>query len=225
MRVGVARDEAFSFYYQDNLDLLEQLGAELVPFSPLRDKRLPDSLDGLYLGGGFPEVFARELEANRELRAEIAGALDSGLPAYAECGGMLYLCSSLAIPARDGVSPPKEFAMAGFFPERAEMTARLQPFGYITVTLRRDSPLGPAGTRFRAHEFHYSRLLAPEPAGKDASAVLTAEKPDGRSWTGGLCKNNALAMFPHLHFHSCPQAAASFVDQCGRYRKTKGGGA
>ena len=248
IRIGIARDEAFSFYYQDNLDLLEELGARLVPFSPLRDRHLPDSLDGMYLGGGFPEVFAPELEANLELRLRLAEALESGLPAYAECGGMLYLCSTLAVPARDegacasravperdggacasravperdGAHIPERHAMVGFFPEQAEMTTRLQPFGYITVTLRRDTLLGPAGTQFRAHEFHYSRLLAPEPA---APPVFEAEKPDGRVWAGGLCKKNVLAMFPHLHFYSCPQAAANFVEKCGQYRNQKDGGA
>ena len=221
VRIGLAHDEAFSFYYQDNLDLLTELGADIVPFSPLRDEHLPNDLDGLYLGGGFPEMFARELEANRDLRAEIGAALESGLPAYAECGGMLYLCASLTVPARDGSSAPQRFAMAGFFPEQAEMTARLQPFGYVTLTLREDCLIGPAGTRLRAHEFHYSRLLAPDPPSAAAPAVFSAAKADGRTWDGGLSKNNVLAMFPHLHFHSCPEAAARFIERCRRYRRER----
>lgn len=221
-RIGLARDEAFSFYYQDNLELLEALGADLVPFSPLRDKRLPGDLDGLYLGGGFPEVFAAELEANRDLRAETAAALESGLPAYAECGGMLYLCASLAVPAQDEETPARQFSMVGFFPERAEMTGRLQPFGYVTLSLRHDCPLGPAGTRLPAHEFHYARLIGPEAPTESASPVFTAAKADGRSWNGGLLRKNALGMFPHLHFHACPEAAARFVGLCRHYRLQKG---
>ncbi len=221
-RIGLARDEAFSFYYQDNLELLEKLGADLVPFSPLRDTRLPDNLDGLYLGGGFPEVFAGELESNRSLRSEIAVALESGLPAYAECGGMLYLCASLALPAKNSDAPVRRFAMVGFFPEQAEMTGRLQPFGYVTLTLRQDCPLGPAGTRLPAHEFHYARLIGPEVPAESASPVFTAAKADGRSWDGGLLRRNVLAMFPHLHFHACPEAAARFVGLCRQYRLQKG---
>lgn len=221
VRIGLARDKAFSFYYQDNLDLLAELGADLVPFSPLNGARLPDSLDGLYLGGGFPEIFAPELEANRNLRAETAAALEAGLPAYAECGGMLYLCSSLTVPERDGSSGRQRFAMAGFFPQQAEMTPRLQPFGYVTLTLREDCLLGPAGTRLRAHEFHYSRLTAPEPPLTAPPAVFSAAKADGRAWDGGLSKKNTLAMFPHLHFHSCPEAAARFIERCRQYRLEK----
>ena len=220
VRIGLARDEAFSFYYQDNLELLTELGADLVPFSPLRDRHLPGGLDGLYLGGGFPEVFARDLEANRDLRAEIAAELEAGLPAYAECGGMLYLCASLTVPARDGSSGPQRFAMAGFFPEQAEMTSRLQPFGYVTLTLREDCLIGPAGTHLRAHEFHYSRLLAPDPPSAAAPAVFSAAKADGRTWNGGLSKKNVLGMFPHLHFHSCP-AAARFVERCRQRRRER----
>jgi cobyrinic acid a,c-diamide synthase len=216
-RIGLARDEAFSFYYQDTLELLEELGAELVPFSPLRDSSLPEALDGLYLGGGFPEIFALELEANQSMRAAIRAALESGLPAYAECGGLLYLCASLGVPAKDGAAP-RRFAMTGFFPEQAEMTGRLQPFGYITLTLRQDCLIGKAGTRLRAHEFHYARLLAPEAPARPTPAVFAAAKDNGARWPGGLSRENTLAMFPHLHFHSCPRAAARFLERCRHER-------
>ncbi|MDR2489357.1 MAG: cobyrinate a,c-diamide synthase [Desulfovibrio sp.] len=222
VRIGLARDAAFSFYYPDNLELLEDMRAEIVPFSPLRDAGLPAALDGLYLGGGFPEIFARELEANHRLRAEIAAALEAGMPAYAECGGMLYLCASLRVPARATASPPQNFAMAGFFPEQAEMTTRLQPFGYVTLTPHQDCLLGAAGTRLRAHEFHYARLLAPEPPVPPTPAVFSAAKAGGASWKGGLRKRNVLAMFPHLFFHACPQVAARFLKSCRRYRHEKG---
>ena len=215
LRIGVPRDAAFSFYYQDNLDMLESLGAELVYFSPLADASLPPRLDGLYMGGGFPEVFARELEQNYPLRRELLAVLENGLPAYAECGSMLYLCSFLTTRSgADFRSPPSgrpgTFAMTGFFPHAAEMTVRLQqPFGFVTLTLLKDCILGPAGRSFRAHEFHYSRLV--EEPHQNAFRV---DKQDGRTWTGGLVKKNVVAGYPHVHFRGCPEIAQSFIKAC-----------
>jgi cobyrinic acid a,c-diamide synthase len=212
LRIGLPRDAAFSFYYQDALDLLEAAGARLIPFSPLADARLPEDLDGLYLGGGFPEMFAPELAANAALRGELLAALRRGLPAYAECGGMLYLCAGLRCLDANK-EPGDSWPMVGFFPQSAVMTPRLQPFGYVTVTAARDCLLGPKGTRWRAHEFHYARLEQ-EPK----APALLMEKPDGRRWTGGLCDGNVLAAFPHLHFCGCPQTAAAFLRCCADYR-------
>ena len=208
-RIGVARDASFSFYYQDNLDLLERLGAELVFFSPLHDGELPERLSGLYFGGGFPELFAPALEANAALRAAIKNALEEGLPAYAECGGMLYLCERFTgLPGEEGEAAP-EYAMVGFFPQTAEMTTRLQRFGYVTITLRRDCILGAAGSVFPAHEFHYSRLRE-----MIASPAVHVEKPDGRNLAGGMARKNVLACYPPLHFRGCPGAARSFINAC-----------
>jgi cobyrinic acid a,c-diamide synthase len=213
--VGVARDEAFSFYYQDALDLLEEQGARLLPFSPLRDTRLPDGLDGIYLGGGFPEMFAPRLATNQAFRAHLLEALRRGVPAYAECGGMLYLCASLRCLAEDR-TPGQTWPMVGFFPQHAEMTPRLQHFGYVTATLLRDSPLGPKGSQFRAHEFHYARLTD-EPE----SPALLVEKADGTNWTGGLCAGEVFAAFPHLHLCGCPDAARAFLRRCRAYREQR----
>lgn len=238
LRIGVAHDKAFSFYYEDNLEYLRNLGAELVMCSPLGDSALPVNLDGLYLGGGFPEIFAAELEANTSFRHSLTAALEAGLPAYAECGGMVYLCATLRpVPGPDG-TPPRAFAMAGFFPEHAEMTARLQPFGYVDVILEQDCLIGPAGTRFKGHEFHYSRLAGPVLSNQNAarddthapgfspppaapSPVARMEKTDGRSWTGGLQKKNVLAWYPHLHFHGCPEAARFFLEACRAYKLSR----
>lgn len=216
VRIGVPRDEAFSFYYPDNLEILKEMGAELCFFSPLRSSHLPPDLGGLYIGGGFPEVFADALEANSAFRSRLATSLDAGLPAYAECGGMLYLCSSLSLPDagyRYGMDENSEFAMAGFFPEKAEMTSRLQPFGYVTVTLLRDCILGAKGTRFKAHEFHYACLT-----GNSASPLYHIEKVDGRSWNGGLAAGNVVAGFPHIMFHGCPDIAETFIASCRKYK-------
>ncbi len=223
LRLGVAYDSAFSFYYADNLELLEAMGAELVFFSPLRDKHLPHSLDGLYLGGGFPEIFAAKLEANYAFRRDLLAALESGLPTYAECGGMLYLCSFLtpASPASQECSKaPETFSMSGFFPHAAQMTTRLQPFGYVEVTLLRDSILGPAGRTFRAHEFHYSRLCEPV-----AAPALEVRKADGRTWSGGLLRKNVLAIYPHVHFCGCPELARSFLSTCRSFQQARNFGA
>jgi cobyrinic acid a,c-diamide synthase len=223
VRLGVAKDAAFSFYYQDNLDMLEELGAELILCSPLKDDALPENLDGLYLGGGFPEVFAQELEDNLSFRQSLKAALDQGLPAFVECGGLLYLCAGLHV-VPPGETALRRFAMTGFFSQEAEMTDRLQqPFGYVSVTLLQDCVLGRKGDGFRGHEFHYSRLreepgrehpvhATPEPA-------LRLDKPDGRTWSGGLCKNNVLAMYPHVHFHGCPDVARNFIHACRSWQR------
>lgn len=210
VRIGLASDAAFNFYYQDGLDLLSELGAELVPFSPLNDRQLPPGLDGLYLGGGFPEVFAAELAANEGLRAEIREALENGLPAYAECGGLMYLGQRLT--DLDG----RRHSMVGFFPQETIMTKRLQNFGYVEVVFERDTVLGPAGTRIRAHEFHHSRLEGPE-----ADYALDIRKSETRAWPGGLVKNRVLAGYPHLHFQANPALAANFVAECRRQAERK----
>lgn len=201
-RIGVAKDEAFNFYYQDNLDLLESYGAELVYFSPLRD-RMPD-VDGLYIGGGFPELFASGLAENESLRQEIRECSQQGMPIYAECGGLMYLCGSMT--DMDG----KEQPMVGVFDAKASMTSRLQALGYVEVMQEKDGLLGPAGSRMRGHEFHYSLVEADV---KDAMYSMQrgkgiAERRDG------LRMNMTQASYTHLHFGSCPWAAKGLVDSC-----------
>jgi cobyrinic acid a,c-diamide synthase len=232
VRIGLARDAAFSFYYQDNLDLLAEEGATLVPFSPLTDALLPAGLDGLYLGGGWPETFAPELAGNVSMRAAVAAALEAGLPCYAECGGLVYLAKSISTltppsgPAGQG-QDSGPYPLAGFFPCRAVMTGSLQDFGYATVRLLRDTLLGPAGAAFRVHEFHYSRLemenpakAACDPSGANPESLLfpvyAAAKPGGPTRTGGLALRNTLAMYPHVHFQTCPETARSFIRNCRR---------
>ncbi|SBV98830.1 Cobyrinic acid A,C-diamide synthase [uncultured delta proteobacterium] len=208
VRIGVARDSAFSFYYQDNFDLLQTLGAELVFFSPMRDRSLPDALHGLYLGGGFPEVFAQALAANGPMRSAIREAVSGGLPVYAECGGMAYLCVSLADAAGT------VFPMAGVFPHRAVMTGKLQRFGYAEAEFCRETVLGPAGTRVRTHEFHYSRI---EP--EDGTEGCYRMRKDGVTpWRGGLASGNVLAAYPHIHFYSNPSLPRNFLARCGAFK-------
>ncbi len=210
VRLGLARDSAFNFYYQDSLDLLEKMGAEIIPFSPLKDASLPPDLDGLYLGGGFPEVFASDLEANSSLRRDISAALESGLPAYAECGGLMYLNRRLV--DHEG----RAYEMVGFFPHQVVMTKKLQNFGYVEVRFDQGTVLGPAETAIRGHEFHHSRLEGPAP-----EYVATIKKNETRVWRGGLSRKNVLAAYPHLHFYANPDTAGHFLETCRRYSQRR----
>ncbi len=194
-RIAVARDRAFCFYYRDNLELLKALGAELVEFSPLRDVALPNC-DGLYIGGGYPELHARELSENRAMLDSIARAVRSGLPTVAECGGFMLLCERIG-----------EHPMAGVFPTACENTGRLSRFGYVTLRAESDGLLLRAGEEIRAHEFHY--WDADDPGG-----ALTATKPGGRSWRCGCASATMYAGYPHLYFYSNPNAARRFVAAC-----------
>ncbi len=184
-RLGVARDEAFSFYYEENLRMLRESGMEIAEFSPLRDQALPENLSGLYIGGGFPEVFAEQLAANRSMRESVRRALESGLYCYAECGGLMYL--SRAIDGRE---------MVGFFPIECRMTDRLQHFGYAIVE-------DEAGFTYPAHEFHHAVAEPAEPVHR-AFRVRKASAPE-KTWACGYARKNALAGFPHLHFSSHPE--------------------
>jgi len=206
-RIALARDKAFCFYYPSALALLERLGAELVPFSPLADGALPEGTAGLYLGGGYPELHARALSENASLRASVRRALEDGTPTIAECGGFLYLHES--IEDEDGAPWP----MCGVIPARARRTGRLQRFGYITMTARADGLLGPAGTALPAHEFHYWESEAP-------GAAFRAEKPQSaRGWDCAYHTPALYAGFPHFHLCAAPGAAARFVAACEEYRK------
>lgn len=189
-RVAVSRDEAFHFVYEDNLDLLRHLGAEILFFSPLRDAALPEGTDLVWLGGGYPELYARELGENRPMLESLRRHPG---PVYGECGGLMYCLQGLFdVEGR-------EFPMAGLLPGRSRMMPRRQGLGYLEVTAERDSLLAPAGARFRAHEFHYSKL-DPAPGGP---AVFSLRKP----WKGGdeakpdgWAKGRVLAGYTHVHF-------------------------
>lgn len=206
IRIGYARDRAFCFYYEENLRMLRQAGAELVPFSPLHDANLPPALKGLYLGGGYPELHAAELSANTAMLGKIRDFCRSGKPVYAECGGFMYLMKSLR--TRDG----REHPMAGVFDFSCAMHNRHQALGYREISLTASSPLGPGGEKARGHEFHYSQM-----AGDDPSAAQVYETHDrsGKTGVGGYLKANCLASYVHLHFGSNPLMAERFVGACG----------
>lgn len=201
VRVAAARDEAFCFYYEDNFDVLRGLGAEPVPFSPLSDAALPEGIAGLYLGGGYPELYAARLAGNKAMRDAVRQAVSAGLPTIAECGGFLYLQEALA--GEDGVFYP----MAGALPGKARLTKRLQNFGYVTLTAARDGLLSEAGGAIRAHEFHYA--CADEPG-----SAFRAAKPNGKAWDCAWASDTLYAGFPHLYFRSNPDLARRFIEKC-----------
>ncbi len=204
-RIAVARDEAFSFYYEDSFRALREAGAEITFFSPIRDESLPEC-DGLYLGGGYPEIYAAELEKNAAMRESIRAAVLGGLPTVAECGGFLYLQESLE--DADGVP----HAMAGVLPGRGFKTGRLQRFGYSYLAADEYSLLFRKGEKVPVHEFHYWDST-------ENGTDLHAAKPDGRTWECGYASPTLYAGFPHLHFGGEAPLAERFVEAARKERK------
>ena len=215
IRIGIARDEAFCFYYPENLRLLREAGAELIPFSPLRDNRLPQGIKGLILGGGYPELHCSALSRNRELLGEIKGFGMSGRPVYAECGGFMYLVKEIRDLKGD------LYPMVGIFPMKAEMVTGLHALGYREIITRKESMLGPAGTKIRGHEFHYSRIKpAQEGAKKDGFSDFLYSMTDRMAvhdTREGFIRENVLGSYIHLHLGSNPEVAVDFVGFCRRY--------
>ena len=205
-RIGVAKDRAFCFYYEDNFDLLRAAGAELVFFSPLEDQTLPEGLDGLYLGGGYPELYARELSGNQGMRQAIFDWAQSGRPLYAECGGFMYLTEGIG--GDDvGVLP-----MVGVFPVTARMQKKRASLGYREVRLEQDCFFGPAGTMLRGHEFHYSVIDAmPDHIERIYTVNSSVNGDQSRE---GYRQNNVLGGYLHLHFGYNPRMAVEFVQAC-----------
>jgi cobyrinic acid a,c-diamide synthase len=206
-RIGVAHDDAFHFYYEDNLNRLRSLGAELVNFSPSCDRRLP-AVDGLYFGGGYPEAVARGLSSNNAMLEAIRGFAASGGVIYAECGGLMYMCE--AIRTLDGALWP----MCSLIPGVAVMSHRLQALGYVEVETSADSILGPARTRFRGHQFRYSTLE--DARGEDRIDRIYDVKPrwGGAPFAEGYRIGNLLASYVHAHWASNPIVAEALVRSC-----------
>ncbi len=211
--LAVARDRAFCFYYQENLRRLAEAGAELAFFSPLAGEALPPGTRGLYLGGGYPELYAARLAAHRELAGEIVRRGRAGMPIYAECGGMMYLGRELE--DLEGRRHP----MAGLLPLAFRLLPRLRSLGYREVRFARSTPLGPAGTVARGHEFHYSEPV-PEPlaGGLDPEAYRAAGREGRLADCRGFMLANTLASYVHLHFGSHPGLAPHLVAACRAWR-------
>jgi cobyrinic acid a,c-diamide synthase len=197
VRIAVARDRAFCFYYEDSLDLLRDMGAELISFSPLDDERLPEDVHGLYLGGGYPELYADRLSENLSMRSSILDALKRGRVAcIAECGGFMYLTQSVA-------GRP----MVGFLEGECRDNGKLTRFGYIRLRAEKDNMLCRRGGEIAAHEFHHWDCTLP-------GADFTAEKPTGRKWSCGTASDRLYAGFPHFNFLSEPGFALDFYKTC-----------
>jgi len=209
MRVAIARDAAFNFYYADNLDLLECLGAKLVYWSPLQDKTLPPNIHGLYLGGGFPEVFAPELAANTTARHSVKTAIEEGLPTYAECGGLMYLCESLQNLAGE------VFPMVGVLPTTVKMSTQLT-LGYRRAIATQNTPLLALGKQVWGHEFHHSQLhqLSHTPIYNFSGTPSSQPATQSEGW----CIHNLHASYLHLHWGHQPELPQRFLQQCQMFR-------
>jgi cobyrinic acid a,c-diamide synthase len=207
LRIGVLQDAAFQFYYSENLEALEREGAELLYINAMQDSCLPD-LDGLYIGGGFPETGAKELAANESFRKSVKEAADKGLPIYAECGGLIYLGESLVLAG-------KTHPLVGIFPVQFEMSKKPQAHGYSIFEVDRENGFYPVGTIVKGHEFRYSKVV--NWRGADDQLVVKMSRGtgfvDGRD---GLTYKNVFALYTHVHAEGTPEWARGFVEKCQR---------
>ncbi len=214
VKIAVARDKAFCFYYPENLEFLSAAGAELVFFSPISDAALPEDIQGIYLGGGYPELFAQELSLNSALTRQIRDKSDGGMPVYGECGGFMYLCSYII--GMDGLT---KYPMAGCFPFTAVMSKKMRSLGYREVTLASDCPVGNKGDVLRGHEFHYSSLEDGSLGCEGMNGIYRASARAGREVSlEGYQKGNTLGSYMHIHFGSHPGAAKAFVASCRKFQ-------
>lgn len=207
VKIGYFRDKVFTFYYPENLEALEDRGAELIPVSPMEAWELPD-LDGLYIGGGFPETHAGLLSGNRQMMRSVRKASLNGLPIYAECGGLMYLAGKLII---EGL----EYQMAGVFDIECEMNKKPEGHGYVKARIIRANPFYPAGTKIKGHEFHYSKIISYN----DMDCCLELEKGTGAlDNKDGLIKDNTFASYTHLHALSSDEWAGGFMKKAKEYK-------
>jgi len=212
----VLRDAAFQFYYQENLEALEQGGAELVMLNALKEKELPADLDALYIGGGFPETSARRLAENKQFRESVLRAAEKGLPIYAECGGLIFLGQSIVL---DG----HEYPMTGVFPVTFSMGGKPQAHGYSIVSVQQKNPFYPIGTRLKGHEFRYS--IVDDWDGKPEELALKMERGTGfYEQRDGLMVNNVLALYTHVLAPGTPEWAAGMIKAARKYQKSAAGG-
>lgn len=203
VRIAVAKDEAFNFYYQENLELLEVSGAELIFFSPLRGEPLPENIDGLYIGGGFPEEFAKELSCPKEVMASIRNHIHAGLPTLAECGGFMYLTEELI------TSDQQVFKMVGIIPGKVRMKDSLTAIGYREVKGEPGNYLLPHSVTAKGHEYHYSTF-------ESTGEIKNAYEVKGYFQTGkeGYMIENLVAGYTHFHFASCPDILSNWINKC-----------
>ena len=212
VKIAVARDRAFCFVYESNLRLLRESGADLIEFSPLVDNALPDGISGIYLPGGYPEAHAEELSANSGMKEAIKGAIEAGMPAYAECGGFIYLTSGVVEQSEEGRSLKE---LAGLFPVTTTMLKQRKALGYREIRLRSDSILGKKGAIARGHEFHYSQI---DEMPEQIERLYQVSKGQSDLGTEGYSYKNCVASYIHLHFGSNPGMAQAFVESCKNFK-------
>ncbi len=213
----MARDKAFCFYYQDNIDSLTKAGAKIVFFSPLTDRQLPPGIDGIYLGGGYPEMFVKTLSARAALLGQIKRLSLAGMPIYGECGGFMYLCSQVSAMDRE-----ERYGMTGCFDFSVQMSRRLRSLGYREITLTEDTIIGQKGAVIRGHEFHYSSLkdkASEDPTVKNVYQVTS--RAGQNIFLKGYQKNLTLGSYLHVHFGSSLGCAQTFVDMCTKFRHSQ----
>ncbi len=214
-RIGIARDKAFCFYYPDNLDLLTASGAQLIYFSPLEDREPPEDLDGIYLGGGYPELFARELSENRSMRHHIYRFSQNGMPIYGECGGFMYLCKKICDTQN------RAWPMTGCFPFTTRMFTRLKALGYREILICSDTIIGNAGCCIKGHEFHYSGIDGDACDPSVETMYQVSARAGSQKALEGYQVNQTLGSYNHLHFGSQPETAEHFVKQCVEYHQKR----
>ena len=196
IRIAVAKDNAFCFYYEDSLEAMKEMGADIVFFSPLSDEELPDNIHGLYLGGGYPELYAEELSNNTSMLESIRVALKDGLPCIAECGGFMYLTEAIA-----------EHPMVGFLTGKCFDNGKLTRFGYVTLRAKENNMLCKAREKISGHEFHHWDCTQP-------GNSFTATKSTGKSWDCAVVTDRLYAGYPHFHFYANPAFLKGFYDTC-----------
>ncbi len=206
--LAVAKDKAFCFYYSENLELFEKLGADIEYFSPLDDKELPCNADGIYLGGGYPEIYAEKLSSNRDMIDSLRNYIGKDMPVLAECGGFMYLLDE--ITDKSG----RSFKTAGIISGKAFMTDKLCRFGYVDIIADRNSFIAKKGSIIKGHEFHYSDSTA----NGDGFII---RRPNGKQWSGINISDNIIAGYPHMYFYSNISFAETFAEKCRNYSREK----
>jgi cobyrinic acid a,c-diamide synthase len=211
-KIGIIKDSAFQFYYPENMNALEEAGAETVFISPLTGQSLPE-LHALYIGGGFPETHAQELAENKRFRKELKAMAEDGLPIYAECGGLMYLGEELVLEK-------KSYPMVGVLPLTFDFYSRPQGHGYTVVTVENENPFYEVGTEIRGHEFHYSRVL--QWSGDEKDLVFRMQRGVGITKDkDGICYKNVLATYTHIHALGTPHWALALVRNAIAYKKIR----
>lgn len=206
VNIGLAYDKAFCFYYRDSLDVLEAMGANLVKFSPLSDRKLPENISGLIFGGGYPELYMKELSQNKSMMEEIRKKVEEGMPVFAECGGYMYLLDSFK-------DEKDEYNLVGSAKGQSFMTKKLHNFGYVTLTANKDNLMCRKGGTIRAHEFHFSTST-------NLGNAFTATKPEsGRTWNCIIAGEDRFMGYPHLHFLGNIDFAQNFINKSIDYTK------